>query len=60
MTTLLYRSITFHTDPPIRPYLHKTIKVSSKTYIVWADGIVWNVSDGKYVKQSKSNKHFKH
>lgn len=51
MSTLTFRDIAKHDPPPVRPYLSQMIKVSSKTYIVWADGIIWNVSDSKYVKQ---------
>lgn len=48
MATLLYRDIVVHADPPNRGPIHKLIKANSKMYIVWADGIIWNVSDSKY------------
>lgn len=50
MATLLFRNIAFHKNPPKRDVLHKLIKVNSKMYIVWADGLIWNVNDSKYCK----------
>lgn len=50
MGTLLYRSIAFHKESPERAALYVVIKVSSKMYKVWADGVVWSISDGKFLK----------